>query len=141
MPGGCDAIMASSLQLDCQMLVEDPGSGPQGGGACFQLTAYYAPQFAALRRQCVAGGESAYLASMSRCSNWASQGGKSSAWFAKTRDDRYVVKQLSRAERQSFLGFAPDYFRYLTGCADRGTALSKVVGVYQVRGTSPCECR
>lgn len=24
---------------------------------------------------------------------------------------RYIVKQLSRSERQSFLEFAPDYFR------------------------------
>lgn len=77
-----------------------------------QTTAYYAPQFAQLRRHCVVGGEAAFLASMARCRKWSSRGGKSSAFFAKTRDDRYVVKQLLKSEKQSFLEFAPVYFRW-----------------------------
>ena len=49
---------------------------------------------------------------------------------------RYIVKQLSRSERQSFLEFAPDYFRYVATMLHRGqdTCLAKVLGVYQVRG-------
>ena len=47
---------------------------------------------------------------------------------------RYIVKQLSRSERQSFLEFAPDYFRYVATMLHRGqeTCLAKVLGVYQV---------
>lgn len=116
------------------MLTEDSSTGYPASRARLQMTAYYAPQFNALRRRCVAGGELAFLASISRCSTWASQGGKSSAYFAKTRDDRYVVKQLSRSERQSLLGFAPAYFSYLSESMrlGRATALAKVLGVYQV---------
>lgn len=42
------------------------------------------------------GGESAFIASMCRCRRWESRGGKSNAYFAKTRDDRYIVKSLSK---------------------------------------------
>ena len=30
---------------------------------------------------------------------WEPRGGKSNSFFAKTRDDRFIVKQLSQAER------------------------------------------
>lgn len=58
--------------------------------ARLQVTAYYAPQFAELRRRCVAGGDSAFLASISRCRKWASRGGKSAVYFARTLDRRWV---------------------------------------------------
>jgi len=127
-------IMGIPVQLDCQMLTEDFTTGYPANRARLQMTAYYAPQFNALRRQCVAGGEHVFLASISRCTTWASQGGKSSAYFAKTRDDRFVIKQLSRSERQSLLGFAPAYFGYLSESMrlGRATALTRVLGVYQV---------
>ena len=46
----------------------------------------------------------------------------------------YIVKQLSRSERQSFLEFAPDYFRYVATMLHRGqdTCLAKILGVFQV---------
>ena len=52
---------------------------------------------------------------------------------------RYIVKQLSRSERQSFLEFAPDYFRYVATMLHRGqeTCLAKVLGVYQVGRLTP----
>lgn len=53
-----------------------------------QVTAYYAPQFAELRRRCVAGGDAAFLTSISRCRKWASRGGKSAAYFARSCDKR-----------------------------------------------------
>ena len=48
---------------------------------------------------------------------------------------RYIVKQLSKSERQSFLEFAPDYFRYMATMLHKGrdTCLAKILGVYQVR--------
>ncbi len=44
------------------------------------------------------------------------------------------MKQLSKSERQSFLEFAPDYFRYVATMLHRGqdTCLAKILGVYQV---------
>lgn len=64
-----------------------------------QVIAYFAPQFAELRRRSVTGGEAAFVASLSRCRKWDSSGGKSNAYFAKSRDERYIVKQLSRSEK------------------------------------------
>ncbi len=76
-----------------------------------QVIAYYAPQFEALRGLVVEGGQPVFTACLSRCKKWLSRGGKSAVYFAKTRDERYVVKQLTRSEKQSFLDFAPAYFR------------------------------
>ena len=54
--------------------------------------------------------------------------------FYKTSDDRFVLKQMSRYEYQSFLDFAPHYFNYLQQCRDSNnkTLLGKIVGVYKV---------
>lgn len=76
-----------------------------------QVTAYYAPQFEALREMVVEGGAPVYTACLTRCKKWLSRGGKSAVYFAKTQDERYIVKQLTRSEKQSFLDFAPAYFR------------------------------
>ena len=73
-------------------LLPPPRAAPTGTPwlrARFQVTAYFAPQFAELRRRCVQGGEAAFIASLGRCRRWASRGGKSNAYFAKTRDDRW----------------------------------------------------
>lgn len=59
----------------------------------------------------VEGGQPVFTACLARCKKWLSRGGKSAVYFAKTRDERYVVKQLTRSEKQSFLDFAPAYFR------------------------------
>jgi hypothetical protein len=65
-----------------------------------------------------------------RCRKWAASGGKSNAYFAKTRDDRFIVKSLSKAEKASFLDFAPAYFEYLANKMGAGaaTCLAKVGG-------------
>lgn len=97
----------------------------------WQVVAYFAPQFAEVRRRWVAGGEAAYVASLSRCRKWDSSGGKSNAYFAKTRDERFIVKQLSRSEKGSLLNTAPAHFAYLSRRRER-TCLAKILGVYQV---------
>ncbi len=61
-----------------------------------QVVVYYAPQFAELRRQLVQGGEGAFVTSITRCMAWEQRGGKSNAYFAKTRDDRYIIKSMSK---------------------------------------------
>jgi hypothetical protein len=66
---------------------------------------------------------------------WEPRGGKSNSFFAKTRDDRFIVKQLSPAERRSFQELAPAYFGHLARAmrGGRPTCLAKIMGVYTVR--------
>ena len=61
-------------------------------------------------------------------------GGKSGLLFYKTIDDRFILKQMSRFEYQSFLEFAPHYFQYLEQCVEKGekTLLAKIVGVFKI---------
>lgn len=100
-----------------------------------QVTAWFAPQFAELRRRVCVGGEGAYVASLSRCRPWEASGGKTRAYFAKTCDDRYIVKQLQPSEKRSFPDIAPSYFRYLAHAMRRRlpTCLARIMGIYTVR--------
>ncbi|PIO71952.1 1-phosphatidylinositol-4-phosphate 5-kinase [Teladorsagia circumcincta] len=63
-----------------------------------------------------------------------SEGGKSGSFFYRTQDDRFVVKQMSRFEIQSFVEFAPHYFEYVKTAVveNKLTALCKVYGVFRV---------
>ncbi len=76
---------------------------------------------------------------MSHC-RWEPRGGKSNSFFAKTRDDRFIVKQLSAAERKSFQELAPNFFAYLRRAMRRGqpTCLAKIMGVFTVRNCFSC---
>jgi len=115
-----------------------------GKEAKYCVTAFYAAQFDAFRQLvCDRGNNgaaaagtpiSSYIASLCRCLKWKTRGGKSNAYFAKTMDDRFVVKQLSKSELQSFLDFAPQYFRYVgeSMSEERDTCLAKIMGVYQI---------
>ena len=93
----------------------------------------YAKQFFELRRRCCPS-EAAYLTSLRRCKSWDAQGGKSKAFFAKTLDDRLIVKQIETRELESFLMFAPDYFQHVSHSLSSGnqTCLAKILGIYRV---------
>jgi 1-phosphatidylinositol-3-phosphate 5-kinase len=71
---------------------------------------------------------------LSRCKKWDAQGGKSKALFAKTMDGRFIIKQINRTEFESFIEFAPDYFKHVYHSLDTGsqTCLAKILGIYQV---------
>ena len=131
-PFSRDALVSDQL-LDCQLDLEHKNA-LNGRDIHLKLTAYFAPQFAEFRSLCIQGGEDAFLASLSRCTRWASRGGKTGVYFAKTKDDRYVIKQLSKSERQSFLEFAPQYLEYMGDAIlnDQASCLTKVLGVFQV---------
>lgn len=72
---------------------------------------------------------------------WEPRGGKSNSFFAKTRDDRFIVKQLSLAERKSFQEIAPKYFAYLAHAMrnKQPTCLAKIMGVFTVRALYLCQ--
>lgn len=94
----------------------------------------YANQFRDLRNRCCQS-EVDYIASLSRCRNWDAKGGKSKAFFAKTVDDRLIIKEIKRTEFESFLKFAEEYFDHVNQSFEKGnqTCLAKVLGIYQVR--------
>ncbi|KAG9305891.1 hypothetical protein G9A89_016543 [Geosiphon pyriformis] len=93
---------------------------------------FFAEQFDALRRNC--GCESTYIESLARCVKWDSTGGKSGSAFLKTRDDRLVMKQMSRLEMDAFLKFAPAYFEYMSKAFfhELPTVLAKIFGFYRI---------
>jgi 1-phosphatidylinositol-3-phosphate 5-kinase len=99
----------------------------------YTVICYYAKQFDALRRICCPS-ERDYVRSLSRCKNWGAQGGKSNVLFAKSLDDRFIIKQVTKIELDSFMKFAPDYFQYLSESIGTGspTCIAKILGIYQV---------
>ncbi|KAD4584915.1 hypothetical protein E3N88_22516 [Mikania micrantha] len=99
----------------------------------YSVTCYYAKRFEALRRMCCPA-ELDYVRSLSRCKKWGAQGGKSNVFFAKTLDERFIIKQVTKTELESFIKFAPAYFKYLSESIDTGspTCLAKILGIYQV---------
>lgn len=103
------------------------------GKVKYTVTCYYAKRFEALRKLCCPS-EIDYIKSLSRCKKWGAQGGKSNVFFAKTLDDRFIIKQVTKTELESFIKFAPEYFKYLSeSIGTRSpTCLAKVLGIYQV---------
>ncbi|XP_071686342.1 putative 1-phosphatidylinositol-3-phosphate 5-kinase FAB1C [Rutidosis leptorrhynchoides] len=102
------------------------------GKVKFSVTCYYAKQFDGLRERCC--NELDYVRSLSRCKRWSAQGGKSNVYFAKSLDERFIIKQVTKTELESFEEFAPEYFKYMTDSLGSGspTCLAKIVGIYQV---------
>lgn len=104
------------------------------GKSKYSVICIYAKEFYSLRKKCCPS-ELAYISSLSRCKKWDAQGGKSKVFFAKTMDDRFIIKQIKKTELDSFLKFGPQYFKYLSFSLDSGsqTCLAKILGIYQVR--------
>ncbi|KAF2304224.1 hypothetical protein GH714_028660 [Hevea brasiliensis] len=103
------------------------------GKVKYMVTCYYAKRFEALRRICCPS-EFDFIRSLSRCKKWGAQGGKSNVFFAKTLDDRFIIKQVTKTELESFIKFGPAYFKYLSHSISTGnpTCLAKILGIYQV---------
>nr|DAD49190.1 TPA_asm: hypothetical protein HUJ06_019127 [Nelumbo nucifera] len=133
------SVSRSSLVLDpllytkaLHVRVSFSDDGPLGK-AKYTVTCYYAKRFEALRRTCCPS-ELDFIRSLSRCKKWGAQGGKSNVFFAKTLDDRFIIKQVTKTELESFIKFAPEYFKYLSESIASGspTCLAKILGIYQV---------
>ncbi|KAL8481985.1 hypothetical protein ACS0TY_028218 [Phlomoides rotata] len=99
----------------------------------YSVVCVHASQFRQLRDRCCPS-EVDYIASLSRCRNWDAKGGKSKSFFAKTLDDRFIIKEIKRTEFDAFMKFAPHYFEYMNQCYEKGnqTCLAKILGIYQV---------
>ncbi|AQZ11038.1 FAB1 (YFR019W) [Zygosaccharomyces parabailii] len=94
---------------------------------------FFAEHFDAFRRIC--GCNDRFIQSLSRCVKWDSSGGKSGSGFLKTLDGRFIIKELSHAELDAFIKFAPSYFEYMAQAMfhDLPTALAKAFGFYQIQ--------
>ena len=140
-PGG---IMDEKKSIEQRMLVRNKSHikhtfrdyDEKGLVTCkFVCTTYWATQFHAVRqvflspsfgrKEGTSAGtssdadspmdvEQGYVQSLSSAVSWAASGGKSGASFARTADDRFVIKCISRTELQMFLDCAPAYFEYLS---------------------------
>ncbi|XP_050135002.1 1-phosphatidylinositol-3-phosphate 5-kinase FAB1B-like [Malus sylvestris] len=104
------------------------------GQVKYSVTCYHAKRFEALRRICCPS-ELDYVRSLSRCKKWGAQGGKSNVFFAKSLDDRFIIKQVTKTELESFIKFAPGYFKYMSESigTKSPTCLAKILGIYQVK--------
>lgn len=94
-----------------------------------RLTSIFCPlcKTCILALQVCGDKEDDYIASLSRCVRWAARGGKSGSAFHKSLDDRFVLKQMSRFEMQSFLEVAHDYLDYVNN------AMQNKVGSFCIR--------
>uniref|UniRef100_A0A3N7FK44 1-phosphatidylinositol-3-phosphate 5-kinase n=2 Tax=Populus trichocarpa TaxID=3694 RepID=A0A3N7FK44_POPTR len=103
------------------------------GKVRFSVTCYFAKQFDFLRKKCCPSDVD-FVRSLSRCQKWSAQGGKSNVYFAKSLDERFIIKQVKKTELESFEKFAPEYFKYLIDSLNSGspTCLAKILGIYQV---------
>ncbi|XP_041995455.1 1-phosphatidylinositol-3-phosphate 5-kinase FAB1B-like [Salvia splendens] len=103
------------------------------GQVTYTVTCYFAKRFDTLRRMCCPS-EVDFVRSLSRCKKWGAQGGKSNVFFAKTLDDRFIIKQVTKTELESFTKSAPGYFKYLSESIASGspTCLAKILGIYEV---------
>ncbi|XP_009127840.1 putative 1-phosphatidylinositol-3-phosphate 5-kinase FAB1C [Brassica rapa] len=111
----------------------DRSSSSSEGKVKFSVTCYFATQFDTLRKTCCPS-EVDFVRSLSRCQRWSAQGGKSNVYFAKSLDQRFIIKQVVKTELDSFEDFAPEYFKYMKESLSSGspTCLAKILGIYQV---------
>jgi len=104
----------------------------ESGGLAITCTILYPEQFDALRRtyDC----DKVLIESLSRCKSWNASGGKSGSAFLKTKDERFIAKELSKAELESMTTFAPAYFDYMSSAAsaDQPTMLAKIFGCFKI---------
>ncbi|KAL4281655.1 hypothetical protein GQ457_03G031520 [Hibiscus cannabinus] len=126
-------LLDSLVPPDAHNIEVSLGVSKSLGKGKYSVFCLYANQFHALRERCCPS-ELDYIASLSRCKNWDAKGGKSKSFFAKTLDDRFIIKEIKKTEYESFEKFALHYFKYMNQSFDSGsqTCLAKVLGIYQV---------
>uniref|UniRef100_A0A1D1YMM9 1-phosphatidylinositol 3-phosphate 5-kinase FAB1 n=2 Tax=Anthurium amnicola TaxID=1678845 RepID=A0A1D1YMM9_9ARAE len=126
------SVYSDSKQCHFRYTFDDESSIP-AEKAKFSVTCYFAKQFDALRKKCCPT-ELDFICSLSRCRRWNAQGGKSNVYFAKSLDERFIIKQVTKTELESFEEFSPRYFNYMMESINSGshTCLAKILGIYQV---------
>ena len=109
----------------------------------FFCQAYFAKDFRELREQFYSSvsthsgesaNEAAFMRSLSRCLKWDPHGGKSRAEFCKMKDERLILKQMTRAEANSVVHFIPHYIEHMREASRerRPTVLARILGIYRI---------
>lgn len=125
-----EAVMTKKTAIHLRYQFED-------GLVVMSCKVFFAEHFEAFRKIC--NCDENFIQSLSRCVKWNSSGGKSGSGFLKTLDNRFIIKELSHSEVDSFIKFTPSYFEYMTQAMfhDLPTTLAKVFGFYQIQVKSP----
>ncbi|CAO1942464.1 unnamed protein product [Urochloa humidicola] len=133
MPGFYDSFLSALKDLHPEIDLNDEKIDPRRK---YTVVCIYAKQFHDLRKICCPS-ELAYISSISRCKHWNAQGGKSKVFFAKSMDDRFIIKQIKKTEFDSFLKFGLEYFKHfgVSQVSINPTCLAKILGIYQVKET------
>ncbi|XP_063879868.1 1-phosphatidylinositol 3-phosphate 5-kinase-like isoform X3 [Scylla paramamosain] len=102
--------------------------------AKFYCKIFFAEHFRQLRKMVFPYGEEYFIRCLSRCILWEARGGKSGSVFCKSKDDRFILKEMSRFEMSSFLDFGQAYVQYIVNCEkeQQPTVLTRIVGVYRI---------
>ncbi|KAK8858596.1 hypothetical protein IAR55_002825 [Kwoniella newhampshirensis] len=104
----------------------------ESGASTIFCRIFFAEQFAALRSACQC--EDSFVESLARCVQFDAAGGKSGSAFLKTKDDRFIAKEISRLEMDALTKFAPAYFEYTRKAfqGQRPTVLAKIYGFFKI---------
>ncbi|TPX49379.1 hypothetical protein SeMB42_g02620 [Synchytrium endobioticum] len=133
----------AALRADARLNVEvekpicidfdDITGDADGSQLKFSCQVFYAEEFEELRAAC--GIDKLYVESLARCFKYDTSGGRSGMLFLKTRDTRFMIKQLSRAERDALEHFAPMYLEHMSRAATTKlpTTLAKIFGFYTIK--------
>lgn len=73
--------------------------------------------------------------SLLECQDKVPSGGKSGASFIKTKDDRFILKTISKDEFETFKSIAAKYFEYMKESPK--TMLITFYGLFKVKGVVP----
>lgn len=101
----------------------------------FQLKIYFPKKFEALRRF-YCGSQYNFIQSLLKTKEWTNvSGGKTKSKFHRSLDDKYVYKEIRKAEFKMFLEFAPQYFDYLCKSFFHNypCALCKILGAFKIK--------
>ena len=112
--------------LDCQF-------SDDNGNSQFFCRVYFALEFDNFRSVAMdpKSDKADFLSSLASCMPFQTSGGKSGATFFKTKDDRFLLKQVNRHEMATFQTIARRYFDYLTDTSDR-SVMAKIFGLFCV---------
>ncbi|WVQ85092.1 hypothetical protein IAT38_007256 [Cryptococcus sp. DSM 104549] len=104
----------------------------ESGASTIFCRIFFAEQFAALRKVCQC--EDSFVESLARCVQFDASGGKSGSAFLKTKDDRFIAKEITRFEMDALTKFAPAYFEYTRKAfqGQRPTVLAKIYGFFKI---------
>jgi hypothetical protein len=99
----------------------------------FMVDIYFPLEFHALRTL-YCGGDVDIVQSLTQSTNWNASGGKSGSTFAKTNNNKFILKYVNLVEFQMMLETAQKYFNYTATSASASTpsSLVKILGLYTI---------